>query len=278
MRYWLDVSRRLVRQPVAVAGMAGFAAVVAACIVFPEVSPYDPYAVDFDQGDEGPSLAHPFGTDLFGRDLLTRMALGGRASLLVAGGALAVILVVGFLYGSVAALAGGKVDEAMMRLLDGLLALPRLPIMLVILAIVRLNASLWTLILALSIANWMLTARLVRTQVIGIRTTEYVRAAHALGARGPHLLVRHILPNTLAVLVVVVFLELPTVILGEAFVSVLGLGLNPPEASWGTIAQDGVESGRLWLVVLPSAAIAALAVSANVVADRLGDALDPRRS
>jgi ABC-type dipeptide/oligopeptide/nickel transport system permease subunit len=113
--------------------------------------------------------------------------------------------------------------------------------------------------------------------VRSIRETAYVQAAHAIGARGPHVLRRHVVPNVIGILLVAAFLELPAIVLGEAFVSVLGLGLNPPTATWGTIAQEGIEDGRLWLVLLPSLALAVVAVAANAVADGLHDALDPRR-
>jgi ABC-type dipeptide/oligopeptide/nickel transport system permease subunit len=278
LRFWLHVGRRFARSRTSVVSALVLAGLVAACIVVPLLSPYGANDIHFPDGREGPSRDHPLGTDLFGRDLLVRMAVGGRLSLLIGLGAIAVIVTVGLLYGAVAGLAGGKVDATMMRLLDGFLALPRLPIMIVILVMAGLSANLLTLIVALSIANWMVTARLVRAQVLSIRESDYVRAAHASGARGVRLLRRHVVPNVAGVLVVAAFLELPAIVLAEAFVSVLGLGVNPPTATWGTIAQDGMTSGRLWLVLLPSLALAVFAVVANVVADGLNDALDPRRS
>jgi oligopeptide transport system permease protein len=277
-RFWRDTVRRFARNRPAVAGAAVVVLVVAACAVGPTLSPHDPYALDFSQDTQWPSAAHPFGTDLFGRDLATRMALGGRTTLLVAAGAVALILALGLVYGTVAGVAGGRVDEAMMRVLDGMLALPRLPVMIIILVLVGLRANLWTLVFTLAIVNWMVTARLVRTQIVTLRQQQYVRAARALGAGWGQIALRHLAPNALGVLVIAVFLELPGVVLGEAFVSVLGLGVNPPEATWGNIAQEGIERGRLYLVVLPSAAIALVAVAASFVADGLHDALDPRRT
>jgi ABC-type dipeptide/oligopeptide/nickel transport system permease subunit len=271
------VIRRLARDRVAFWGGLTFLVLVAACLAVPSLFGHDPYAVDFSQRLQGPSLAHPLGTDYFGRDLAVRLALGGRASLLVAFGAAALVLVVGFTYGSVAALAGGRVELALLRLLDGLLALPRLPILIMILVVVGLNGSLWTLVPALAVANWMITARLVRGEVASVLRTDFVRAARALGAGRRQILWRHLLPNSLGVLIVAIFLELPAMILGEAFVSVLGLGPGPPAATWGTLAQDAIEQGRLYELVLPSAAIAAFAVSANLVADGLHAALDPRQ-
>ena len=245
--------------------------------MIPFVSPYDPYAIDFSQSLQNPTREHPLGTDFFGRDMLTRLALGGRTSMLVAAGAIAVILVVGGIWGTVAGLAGGKTDEVMMRIVDALYAIPRLPFAIMILVVVGLNGNEWTLIAALAVVGWLTTARLVRAQIVSLHDVEYVKAARALGAHRGQIAARHLLPNSAGVLVVAVFLELPAVLLGEAFLSVLGLGLNPPEATWGNIAQLGQDRGDLSAVVLASAAIAVFAVCANLVADGLQDAFDPRR-
>jgi ABC-type dipeptide/oligopeptide/nickel transport system permease subunit len=270
--------RTFVRNPAAVAGALVLSALVLACLLLPVLVPHDPYEVDFDQKLEGPSFAHPLGTDLFGRDLLVRMALGGQYSLLVAGGALLAILAIGFVYGSLAGMSRPALSAALMRLLDGLIALPRLPVLIVILVVVRLNTNLLILVFTLAIVNWMLTARLVHYQIVSLRQTDFVRAARAIGARPAQILRRHLLPNTLGILLVAAFLELPALILAEAFVSVLGLGLNPPTPSWGTIAQDGINQDRTYELVLPSLAIAVFAVAANFVADGIQDALQPRRA
>ena len=270
--------RTFVSNRAAVVGTAVLLLLIAACLLVPIASPHDPYAVDFTQKLEGPSAAHPLGTDMFGRDLLVRLALGGRTSLLVAFGAVALVLGFGFLYGSAAALARPRVAGALMRLLDALVALPRLPVLIVILVAVRLHANVLTLVFALAVVNWMLTARLVRGQIVSLREREFVAAARAVGARPRRILLRHLLPNSLAILLVAAFLELPALILTEAFASVLGLGLNPPEASWGAIAQDAIAHGRLYELVLASAAIAVFAIAANLAADGLQDALDPRRA
>jgi len=246
--------------------------------VWPLVTPYDQYAVDFGQKFLGPGLRHPFGTDLFGRDLFTRMATGGQVSLLVALGAAGVIGVISLVYGTIAGLAGGRVDEVMMRVVDGLFAVPRLPFYIVVLVIVAgRDTGVSTLIVALASVSWLASARLVRMQVVTLRQSEYVRAARALGGRRLHVGLRHVAPNTLGILLVAVLLELPALLLGEALVSVLGLGPNPPAATWGNIAQEGMQYDSLWLVILPSIAITGFAVCANFVADGVQDALDPRR-
>ena len=269
---------RRLRERTWLAGTA-LVAMILFCALWPEVAPFGHNYVDFDLSRQGPSLAHPLGTDQYGRDLLTRLAAAGRVSLAITGLALAIVLAVGFVYGAVAALAGGRLDAALMRVLDGLLALPRLPVSIIV--IVALNQSamtIWAVVLALAIVSWMLTARLVRGHVLVLREAEFIRAARAVGARRRRIVFRHVLPNTLGVLVVAVLLELPGVILGEAFLSVLGLGPNPPTPTWGNMAVEGVHFHRVWNVALPSAAIATFAILANLLADSLQEALDPRRA
>ena len=276
--FWIGALGRFARHPRSLAAAAALVGLVLACALVPVVSPHDPYEVDFSQKQQGPSLEHPAGTDFFGRDLLERLALGGRTSLEIAAAALALILFIGITYGALAATLGGRVDEVMMRALDGMLAIPRFPLIVIILVIAGLRTNELTLIFALAITSWMVTARLVRTELLSLRRREFVRAAHAVGARPRHVVLRHLLPNASGIVLVAALLELPAVILNEAFVSTLGLGLNPPAATWGNIAYDGIRLGRLWEVVLPSIAIAIFAVAANLVADGLDDALDPRRS
>ncbi|HXV33129.1 MAG TPA: ABC transporter permease [Gaiellaceae bacterium] len=262
-------------------GMLGAAillAVVAYCVFVPVLSPYGANAADFSAVREPPSADHWLGTDQYGRDILTRLAAGGRTTLLIAGAALALILVLGVGYGATSGIAGGRVDAAMMRVLDGLLAVPRLPVSIVILVFVGLQAqNVQTVVFALAIVNWMITARLVRGEVVLRKRQEYVRAAQALGAGRAQIARRHVVPNALGIVVVAIFLELPAVILGEAFLAVLGLGPEAPTATWGNMALEGITFGRLWLVFLPSLAIGVLAVAASLSADGLGDALDPRR-
>jgi oligopeptide transport system permease protein len=268
----------LVRSPAALIGGVLFLLVIGYCVVTPLVSPYDPNDADFGSVRESPSAEHLLGTDQFGRDLFTRLAAGGRTTLLIAFAALGIILVIGLAYGTVAGLAGRRVDMLMMRLLDGLLAIPRLPVSIVILVVLSLRAqNVQTVVLALSVVNWMLTARLVRTEVLSLRKRDYVRAAQALGAGRLDVARRHIVPNALGIVVVAVFLELPGVVVGEAFLSILGLGPEAPTATWGNIALEGVHFGRLSMIFLPSAAITLFAVAANLLADGFHDALDPRR-
>ena len=254
-----------------------FLAVVAFCIFVPIFSPYDPDRVDFSQAYLPPSLSHPFGTDQFGRDLMTRVALGGRISIAIGFAATLTILIIGLTYGSISGFVGGWLDNAMMRFLDALYGLPYLPFAIITLAIVG-TVNFWTMVIALSIASWFTSARIVRGQIITLKENDYVRAATAVGARWYRVLARHLVPNTLGVLIIAIFLELPGVILGEAFLSFIGLGINPPDASWGSMAQEGRQVYRTHtnVILIPSIAIATLVLCANFIADGLRDALDPR--
>jgi ABC-type dipeptide/oligopeptide/nickel transport system permease subunit len=270
--------RALSRNPSARIGGGILVLVVAYCVLVPVFSPYDPNDADFTVGREPPSAEHWFGTDQFGRDIFTRLAAGGATTLLIAGAALALVLALGVAYGVVSGLAGGHVDSALMRLLDGLLAIPRLPVSIVVLVVLSLRAqNVQTVVFALAIVNWMITARLVRGEVVSLKRREFVVAAQALGANRRAVARRHILPNSAGIVVVAVFLELPVLILGESFLAVLGLGPEPPTPTWGNMALEGIFFGRLWLVFLPSLAIAVFAVAANLFADGLNDAVDPRR-
>ncbi|HEY7148929.1 MAG TPA: ABC transporter permease [Gaiellaceae bacterium] len=275
---WRDAKRRYVRNKGAVVAGAIFLIILAYCIIVPIVSPYDPDEVNFQDRFLPASLAHPFGTDAFGRDLFTRVALGGRISIMIGFAATFVILVIGLTYGSISGFVGGWLDNAMMRFLDALYGLPYLPFAIITLAIIGGTPTKWTMVLALSIASWFTAARIVRGQIITLKQNDYVRAATAVGARWYRVLARHLVPNTLGVLIIAIFLELPGVILGEAFLSFIGLGINPPAASWGSMAQEGRDVYRTHpsLILIPSLMIATLVLCANFIADGLRDALDPR--
>ena len=274
---WRDAAHRYARNRAAVLAGTVFLLVTAYCVAAPIASPYDPDEVDFSQAYLRPSLDHPLGTDQFGRDLFTRAALGGRISIGIGFAATIVILLIGLTYGALSGFAGGKLDNAMMRFLDALYGLPYLPFAIITLAIVG-TVSFWTMVIALSIASWFTSARIVRGQIITLKENDYIRAAKAVGARWYRILGRHLVPNTLGVLVIAIFLELPGVILGEAFLSFIGLGINPPDASWGSMAQEGREVYRSHphVIIIPSVAIATLVLCANFVADGVRDALDPR--
>ena len=278
---WRDAWRRYIRNRGAVVAGIIFILVVLYCIIAPivmiRIVGIDPTDVNFAESYQSPSLEHPLGTDKFGRDLFTRTAQGGRVSILIGIGATLAILLIGVVYGAISGFLGGKVDDAMMRFLDALYGLPYLPFAIITLAIIGTVNKL-TMVIALSIASWFTAARIVRGQIITLKQNDYVRAAQAVGARWHRILARHLLPNTLGVLIIAIFLELPGVVLGEAFLSFIGLGINPPEPSWGAMAQEGRDAYTLHphVIIIPSVAIATLVICANFVADGMRDALDPR--
>jgi oligopeptide transport system permease protein len=272
-----DAMHRFARNRAAVVAAFAFLVMVVFVTVVPIFRDADPNAVDFSKSFLSPSRAYPFGTDEFGRDLLVRTALGGRISIAIGFAATFAIMFVGVIYGAVSGFVGGKVDNGMMRFLDALYGLPYLPFAIITLAIFG-RVNFWTMVVALTVASWFTTARVMRGQIITLKENDYVRAANALGARWYRILFRHLLPNTLGVMLIFVFLELPGVVLGEAFLSFLGLGIEPPKASWGSLAQDGYTAyqSHPYIIVIPSLCIGWLILSAFFVADGLRDALDPR--
>ena len=243
------------------------------------LAPYDPtYQIDIIALDSRPpSSAHPFGTDIYSRDVLSRVVHGARVSLSVA--LLAVILstTVGTAYGSIAGYAGGRVDAMMMRIIDALLSIPRILVLLAIFALWG-RVSLAALVLILGLTGWFTTSRLVRAQVLALKTEEMVVAARALGARHRRILWRHILPGVTSTVVVAATLGIGNVIILEAGLSFLGVGVQPPTASWGNIIADGVSNvdGMWWISLFPGLAIMTTVMAFNIIGDALRDALDPR--
>ena len=277
---WKDAVYRFSRNKAAVVAVVLFVVLVLYCLLVPFVSPYDPNAVDFSQSYLPASIDHPFGTDKFGRDLFTRIAVGGRISIGIGFAGTFAILIIGLVYGALSGFIGGMVDDFLMRILDAFYGLPYLPFAIITTQILTPSgtATFWTMVAALTVASWLTTARIVRGQIVTLKQNDYVLAARAVGARWYRVLTKHLMPNTMGVLVIAVFLDLPAVVLGEAFLSFIGLGINPPTASWGSIAQDGRQAYVLHPLVLfiPSMCIATLVLCANFIADGLRDALDPR--
>jgi peptide/nickel transport system permease protein len=224
-----------------------------------------------------PSLAHPFGTDDLSRDILSRVASGGRISLAVAVLAVGLSVTLGAAVGLVAGYWGGAVDAALMRLVDAALAIPRLFLLLLVLAVWE-QAPVATLILLIGATGWFGTGRLVRGEVLRLREETYVRAAEALGANRRRIIFRHLLPNTAGPLLVAATLGVGDVILLEAGLSFLGLGVQPPTPSWGGMILDAksVLVTAPWAGVFPGLAIVVTVLSANLFGDALRDAVDPR--
>lgn len=275
---WMDAWRRLRKNRLAVAGAVLLAMVVVLSLAGPWFSPYSFEDQDTALGAAPPSGAHWFGTDPLGRDLLTRVLYGGRISLLVGVAATSVSLLIGVLYGALAGFAGGRVDAVMMRVVDVLYALPFT--IFVIILMVFFGRNFILLFLAIGAVEWLTMARIVRSQVLSIREKEYIEAAQVLGLSRRRIILRHILPNTLGPVIVYVTLTIPQVMLVEAFLSFLGLGVQPPMSSWGILIREGVETMEEfpWLLVFPSVALSLTLFSLNFLGDGLRDALDPRAS
>lgn len=223
-------------------------------------------------------LVFPLGTDMLGRDLLSRSLVAGRVSLLIGLVATGVALLIGVTYGAVAGYAGGRVDAAMMRLVDGLYALPF--VFFVILLLVFFRAGLGLILVAIGAVEWLDMARITRAQTLSLRHRDFVRAAEALGLSTMAILRRHIVPNTLGPVTVAATLLVPRVILLESFLSFLGLGVQEPSTSWGALIAEGsraIESAP-WMLAAPAGFLVATLVALNVLGDGLADALDPRLS
>lgn len=257
-------------------GAALVALVVAAALLAPWIAPVHPAAQDLPRRLEGPSLRHPFGLDELGRDILSRILVGARVSLFVGFVVVAVSAAAGTLVGAAAGYFGGRIDLAISRLIDVLMAFPG--ILLAIALVAVLGPSLANVVLALVAIGWVGYARLVRGQVLRVRELEYVLAARALGAGVVRTLARHVLPAALPAVTVQATLGMAGVMLSEAALSFLGLGVQPPTPSWGTMINGG--RGHLLdaphLTLFPGLALAVVVLGFNFLGDGLRDALDPR--
>jgi peptide/nickel transport system permease protein len=258
------------------AGMMIVFGTVLAAVVGPWLTPYDPASQDLPLRLSAPSLAHPLGLDELGRDLLARLLAGARVSLFVGCAVVGISTLVGVGIGSLAGYLGGKVDALVGRVMDVLMAFPG--ILLAIALVAVLGPSLRNVVLALVTIGWVGYARLVRGQVLKVRELEFIQAARALGAPLPRILLRHVIPSTLSAVTVQATLGMAGAIIAEASLSFLGLGVQPPTPSWGTMLDAGrahlFDAPHLTLV--PGAAIALLVLGFNFLGDALRDRLDPR--
>lgn len=273
---WRDAWHRLGRNRLALISLFIFVAISIFCIVGPFLSPWNSEEQDLLRGAEGPSAAHWFGTDTLGRDLMVRVMEGGRISLLVGLIATLVALLIGVIYGATAGYVGGRTDSVMMRIVDLLYALPFT--IFVILLMVAFGRSLWLMFVAIGAVEWLTMARIVRSGVMSLRKQEFIEAAVSLGYSHRRIILKHLIPNVLGPVIVVATLTVPAVMLLEAFLSFLGLGVQPPNASWGVLINEGQQNMEIfpWLLIFPAFFFALTLFSLNFLGDGLRDALDPK--
>ncbi|MCA1626656.1 MAG: ABC transporter permease [Acidobacteria bacterium] len=293
---WKDAWRRLLRNKLAVFGMIVVGIIIVASLIGPVIIrnttgyTYDYIPQDsnliksmppFTAPDGSFSWTHPMGTDTFGRDILARVLLGGRISLMVGIISTIVSLIIGISYGATAGFFGGRVDNIMMRIVDVIYAIPYMMIVIVLLAMFGGQTALGQLFLlffALGAVSWLTMARIVRGQVISLKNQEFVLAARATGVSTGKIIFRHLVPNTLGPVIVYATLTIPSVMLQESFLSFLGLGVQAPLASWGSLASEGIQNIAIfpWQLIFPGVTMALTLFSLNFLGDGLRDALDPQ--
>jgi len=275
---WKDALDRLVSNKLSLVGSLYILFIIFLALITPFVAPYDYAYQNLELGPSPPSPEHWLGTDTLGRDLLTRMMYGSRVSLMVGFLATIVALTIGVTWGTIAGFAGGKTDTVMMRIVDILYGIPF--IIFVILLMVIFGRNLILLFMAIGAVEWLTMARIVRSQVMSLSKQEFILAAEAMGVSKPGIIYKHLIPNTIGPVIVYATLTVPQIMLLEAFLSFLGLGVQAPLSSWGLLIRDGAVSMEeyWWLLVFPSLAFSLTLFSLNFIGDGLRDALDPRTS
>lgn len=275
--YWADAWRRLKKNPVAILSLVILGILILMCIIGPFIQPYKFDFQDYSLLDKAPSANHLFGTDNLGRDLFVRLWKGGRVSLTIGFVGTLVELLIGCIYGGVSGYFGGVVDNIMMRIVEIISTIPYLLTVILILLIFP-KPSVTVLIIALCITGWPGIARLVRGQVLQLKESEYVLAAHALGASSSRIITRHLIPNTIGIILVYMSMDIPAFIFEEAFLSFLGLGVQAPNTSWGRLIFEG--QGAFMYhpheLLFPAIAISLTMLTFNLLGDGLRDALDPK--
>jgi oligopeptide transport system permease protein len=275
---WKDAWLRLRKNHLAVFGLVMLTVFIIIALLTPWIAPYGYAEQNLDLGATPPSAEHWLGTDIFGRDLLTQIMYGGRISLAVGFVATAVALLIGVTWGAIAGYVGGRVDAVMMRLVDILYALPFM--IFIVLLMVVFGRNMLLLFLAIGAVEWLTMARIMRSQVQSLRQQEFVEAAISLGLSPSVIIRRHLIPNALGPIIVYTTLTIPSVMLLEAFLSFLGLGIQPPQTSWGLLISYGAETMEEfpWLLIFPGLALTLTLFSLNFLGDGLRDALDVRSS
>ena len=274
--YWSDTWSVFRRNPLAVLAVCFTVCLFAGAIAAPQLSRYTYFQTQLELINRPPSLSFWFGTDDLGRDLFTRIWFGARISLSIGICAAILDLMIGVVWGSIAGYYGGKLDEFLMRLTDVLYAVPYL--LKVIVVMVLIGSGVKSIVLAMALSGWINMARIVRGQILQLKNMEYVLAARSLGASSWRIVTRHLLPNIAGAIIVTMTLTIPTAIFVEAFLSFLGLGVQAPAASWGSMANDGLSAMRYypWRLFFPAGFICITMLCFNIIGDGLRDALDPK--
>ncbi|MBZ0155936.1 MAG: ABC transporter permease [Alphaproteobacteria bacterium] len=267
---------RFRKNPLSVAGMVIILSLAFLALLAPFIAPYEPTRIDVYNVLSAPSAAHPFGTDELGRDVLSRMIWGSRVSLKVGFIAVGIAITIGTVLGAFAGYYGGKTDAVLMRFVDIMLAFPTFFLILAVIAIVEPSIS--TIMIVIGITGWMDVSRLVRAEFLTLKERDFIAAARAIGASDFRLIFRHIIPNALSPVFVAATFGIAGAILTESGLSFLGLGVQPPEPSWGNILTSGKDNITVawWLSLFPGIAILITVLSYNLVGEGLRDALDPR--
>lgn len=275
---WQAAWRRLTSRRSTVAAMVMLVLLVLVCVAGPWFSSYSETAQNLDYGAQAPSPNHWLGTDTLGRDMLTRILHGGQVSLQVGLLATLVATVIGVIYGLVSGSSSRRTDDVMMRAVDILYAFPFM--VFVILLMATFGRKFWLIFVAIGAVEWLTMSRVVRGQVLALKNLEFITAARAYGASQFAILWRHLLPNVIGVVIIYASLTLPGVMMFEATLSFLGLGVQPPRASWGVLISEGAKSMQTypWLLLGPAAFFSLTLLSLNTLGDALRDALDPKGS
>ena len=273
-------ARLLGKRPIVIGGTIVICFIIIA-ILTPWIAPYSYEEQSLSRQYQPPSNEHLMGTDSKGRDLLTRIMYGSRISLAVGFAATSVSILIGIAYGTIAGYFGGRIDNYMMRFVDIMYGIPFM--FLVILMMTILGRNIYVLFIALGAVQWLTMARIVRGQTVTLKEREFIEAARALGASNFRIITRHIIPNLMGPVIVFATLTIPTVMLEEAFLSFLGLGVQPPMASWGSLTAAGIAvtspvKTYWWLIVFPGSAIAVTLFSLNFIGDGLRDVMDVRNN
>ncbi|MGL5189958.1 MAG: ABC transporter permease [Cetobacterium sp.] len=272
-----DAWRKLKGNKLSIAGLIFIILITVLAVVVPMLSSYSIFETDLGKTNQFPSMTHLFGTDQLGRDIFVRVMFGARYSLAIAFIASFLNLIIGILYGGISGYFGGRIDMIMMRIVDIIYSIP-MTIYVILIMVTFEKGGFLNIVLALALSYWIGMARIVRGEILQLKQQEYILAARTLGASNRRILFKHLLPNSMSSIIVTLTLQIPSAIFTEAFLSFIGLGITPPAASWGTLANDALGGFRLYpyQLIFPTLAICFTILAFNLLGDGLRDALDPK--